>query len=164
MKEFLSTREVALVLGVSAARASKEYRGNKGIWYTKKDGRDWKWPTKEVRRYLLARQEQAARAMQRLDLIADPEITLAEVLRELEKQAANVPVRWNPVKPTGKDWRENDGFPKKSGGYLVTLKGKPNYVIRDEFNEYNDFWPWATAIEDDLLAWAELPAAFEEAA
>ena len=75
---------------------------------------------------------------------------------------ADVTVQWIPVKPTGKDWRENDSVPKESRGYLVTLKGKPNYVIRDEFNEHNDFWPWAMAKEDDLLAWAELPAAFRE--
>ena len=66
--------------------------------------------------------------------------------------------------PTGGDWRENQDFPERSGTYLVTLKGNPNYVVLDEFDEHNDFWPWAMAKEDDLLAWAELPLAFVEAA
>lgn len=77
---------------------------------------------------------------------------------------ADVTVRWIPVKPTGEDWRENDSFPKESGRYLVTVKGKPNYIIVDEFDEHDNFWPWYLTGEKDLLAWAEPPAAFEEAA
>lgn len=164
MKDVLSTREVARILGVSEAQARKDYRGNKGVWYVKNGNRDLQWPTLEVQRYLFRQMERLHLAMYRLDSFSESDQD--DPWKKVKNLTAETRAGWVYVKAvsTGGDWRENQDFPERSGTYLVTLKGNPNYVVLDEFDEHNDFWPWNMAKEDDLLAWAELPLAFVEAA
>lgn len=170
MKDVLSTREAARVLGVSETQALTEYRGSAGrgrqvVRNTVKAGGRWYWPTEEVRAFLHRRQEEITKALHRLSVAAGTSWADEKVMAKspsLDPVAASV--KWISAKPIVQDgdWRMCC-FPEYSGTFLVTLKGKPNYVICDEFDVDDEFWPWDIATEDDLLAWAELPAAFEEA-
>lgn len=171
MKDVLSTREVAGVLGVSEARALTDYRGSAGgrpvVRNTVKVGAKWYWPTEEVRAFLHRRQEETTKALHRLSVAAGTSWADEKVMAETpDLTAVTTPVKWVSVGPifTDEDGRKCYCFPEFSGTYLVTRKGKPNYVEVDEYDECDDTWPWENSEEDDLLAWAELPAAFEEAA
>lgn len=121
MKDVLSTREAAVVLGVSEAQALTEYRGSAGrgrqvVRNTVKVGGKWYWPTEEVRAFLHRRQEEITKALHRLSVAAGTSWADEKVMASPSLDAVAPSVKWISAKPIVQDgdWRMCC-FPEYSG-------------------------------------------------